>query len=586
MTRRYLALVQRHGSPQFEARVARIEAKCRSEGLLPCHQGAGVLVLASSGMPVHACGAGITLGEIHARQGDKLPGNEAIANRLRAYSGDAGGLLARFWGNFVAFVAAADGSGLKITRAPFGRLGCLWSADDDLVAIASDLDLLMTAGSGTPAVDTARLARRLAWPGQPLRDTCLEGVRSIPGGSTLVLGTTREAFRAEECAWTPWSNAGREHWYETREEAQDAIRAAIFKATAACRRDAAHTVLLLSGGVDSSILAATLSSVGGAYSCVNLVKPDSSADERRFARAVASRLGCRLVEIEWSLEDIDLGRSESAGLPNPGNRVFMQGTNAAAARAVALAGADLLIDGGGGDNVFLGVSSVAPVTDALLREGLGAALATGRCVATLSQTSLAKVLHLAFQRRFRRSPAFRWHPDSAFLSREAGALAGTSPPHAWLAPPPGAETGTAAHIALLAAAQGWAEECDLLSPVRQACPLATVPVVEACLKVPSWWWYGDGRNRLIARQAFAERLPAEVIMRQTKGSPDSYVAEIFAKHRSTVRAMLLDGQLRRLGLLDLPAIERATASAGPTIGTSYDRLLQLSQVEAWLSTRH
>ncbi|MGF7156088.1 asparagine synthase (glutamine-hydrolyzing) [Novosphingobium gossypii] len=584
---RFVALVrQRSAASDFEARSACVEAKCQQAGLVPCHHQPGLLILATPNLPVLVGIDGVILGETHARQ----PAGQSTSPQAGPLAGEVLGraehLLARNWGSFVAVLKAEGRDCVEVVRSPFGRLACLWRADDQLIALASDVALLALAGFPRPEVDTAMLAHRLVWPGLSLRETCLAEVRSIPGGNTLEISGNAGRRRLQEgCAWTPWSRAHKAQWYETHEEARDGVRAAIFTAIAGCRKNGDNALLLLSGGIDSSILAATLSSLGGTYSGVNLVRRDGAGDERRFARAVADRLGIQLAEIEWSLADINLSRSESAGQPNPGSRIFMQGTNAAVHRAVTHCGADLVIDGGGGDNVFLGLYSVAPVTDALRCEGLGAALATGRSVATLSQTSLWTVLRRAFVRRFRRSPAFRWQPEIAFLSSDAAAWRAPSPRHPWLVPPPGAETGKAAHVALIAAAQGWAEECDLMSPRRQASPLATVPVVEACLKVPSWWWYEGGRNRAIARQAFEQRLPPEVTMRQTKGSPDGYVAEIYAQHRTTVRAMLLDGELRRRGLLDVAAIDAVTRADSVAIGTSYDRLLQLSQVEAWLSCR-
>jgi asparagine synthase (glutamine-hydrolysing) len=102
--------------------------------------------------------------------------------------------------------------------------------------------------------------------------------------------------------------------------------------------------------------------------------------------------------------------------------------------------------------------------------------------------------------------------------------------------------------------------------------------------VPSWWWISDGRDRAVARDAFAPRLPLSVLTRRSKGTPDSFLAELYRHNRSRIRTMLLEGRLRAFGLIDLAAIELATAP-GPVVDTTYLRMLQLADVEAWLTAQ-
>ncbi|MCP2835015.1 asparagine synthase-related protein, partial [Salmonella enterica] len=60
--------------------------------------------------------------------------------------------------------------------------------------------------------------------------------------------------------------------------------------------DAQHPLLQLSGGLDSSILAAVLHEMGTPFRAVTLATRDAEGDERRFARAVAGHLGIPLEE--------------------------------------------------------------------------------------------------------------------------------------------------------------------------------------------------------------------------------------------------------------------------------------------------
>ena len=117
---------------------------------------------------------------------------------------------------------------------------------------------------------------------------------------------------------------------------------------------------MLSGGIDSSILAASLSTLGCPYVGLNLASIGTIGDERNYARSVTAHLGVPLIETRWNVAAVDVSRSDARHLPNPLARSFMQGTCERLAAAVDASGADLTLDGGGGDNMFFSLRSVAP----------------------------------------------------------------------------------------------------------------------------------------------------------------------------------------------------------------------------------
>lgn len=240
-----------------------------------------------------------------------------------------------------------------------------------------------------------------------------------------------------------------------------------------------------------------------------------------------------------------------------------------------------MLDGGGGDNVFCALQSVAPIAEALLRRApRSEMLEAAGALAALAQTSVAKIFVRALQRAWLRSAAYRWPTDTHLLTREAIAAVGKIENQPWLVPPPGEGPGTAAHVALLLAAQGWAERLDP-APIARESPLATQPVAEACLSVPAWRWFGQGLSRTIARDAFADLLPQSVLCRVSKGSPDGFVAQLFERNRGVIRPLLLEGRLRSERIIDTAAIERALADPRPANGADYRRIMRLVDVEAW-----
>lgn len=108
------------------------------------------------------------------------------------------------------------------------------------------------------------------------------------------------------------------------------------------------------------------------------------------------------------------------------------------------------------------------------------------------------------------------------------------------------------------------------------------PMLELCLRIPSWLWIRGGRDRAVARDAFEDLLPQSVFRRRAKGSLESLFHRSFSRLREEMREMLLTGELRRSGLLDAPSIERALQGAEAESDDVQLRISELVALEQWL----
>lgn len=580
MGARYLAVL---GAETPDARVAanRVRASCnRRADLAVAIDQPDVLLVATNDMPTLPVGRdeGAVLGQLYSMSAgarvDSLDGGWMHA--IPVSNGAA--LTKAFWGNYVAFVRGAASRQVSVVRAPFGALPCLVARLGTAVLLASDMALLAEAGWMPQGVAWDQVVSHLAMRDLRRAATCLIGVKELLGGDRMTIAGGEVVI---ERLWTPWDHACDAASGASRADAVAAVRDTVIDAVRSTVSCAAHPLLLLSGGLDSSIVAASLAALERPFSCLNLVSAGAIGDERHYARLVAEALGVELLEAQWDVGDVDVTRSAAARMPNPSARSFMQASDRLTGAAAARVGADLILDGGGGDNVFCALQSVAPVADAMLRgETFRDTLAVAGTMAQLAQTSVSNVLLRTVRRAYFRSAAYRWSPDLRFLSRAARSGASQVAAHPWLETPSGSTPGTAAHIAMLVAAQSWAEVGEP-GALASTSPLVAQPVVEACLRAPSWWWFAENRNRAIAREAFAGMLPDATLKRSSKGSPDSFVAELFELNRPRLRATLLDGRLRAEGILDAQAIELVLADPRPAFGADYRRIMRLADVEAW-----
>jgi asparagine synthase (glutamine-hydrolysing) len=537
------------------------------------------LALASGPPPIALGRHGVLVGTLFMR-GRAEPVTRLSPDDEAAVISSGGAWLTRnCWGPYICILAAPSRAGIEIVRAPLGDLPCYLAQSDERLLVASDLSLLMAAGLPRPRFEPMAVARHLAAPDVHRPETCLSGVTSLMGGERLSAST---GALARDALWSPWTFTEPHRRLLDQDEAARRVRDSALHCVVARAGPYSHILLKLSGGLDSSIVGACLAAADRPCTALTLATADKAADERVYARLAAGAASIPLVERYRDVASVAPERSAAARLPRPSARSFAQDSARTASEIALEVGADVVFDGGGGDNIFCSLQSVRPAVDCLSApEGRGAFLSTAAAIAELSQVSLWAVGSRAWLASWRRSPAYRWPLDLRFLSGPARDAAKGAAAHPWLDPPKGALPGTAAHIALIVGAQSVVEGFDVEEALPTCSPLISQPLIEACLRVPSWLWFEDGLNRAIARQAFAGLLPEATLRRRSKGAPDSFVAGIYEANRLIVRDLLLNGVLRERGLLDTPALTALLADGGPVRGHDFIRVMQLADAEAW-----
>ncbi|UIJ44795.1 asparagine synthase-related protein [Sphingomonas cannabina] len=576
MGRRYIAFLPADRADS-RPRARFLRERNRSPSLAVAADRPGLIVLATA-QAIALGEHGVVLGEVIRAEG-AAPLDRLEAHDVRTIAVCGGEPLIRnFWGAYVALLEHADGS-IRVLRAPLGDLPAYAWRSPEGVAIASDVELLARFAGYRPAIDWTGVAEHLAAADLRRPRTCLAGIEELPGGAE---GCWRDGHWSVRQRWSPWHAIARDaapvDLAAAAAHVGDVVRRSVAARTARYR----SLLVLLSGGLDSSIVAASLAAAGRPILALTMVTRDPGGDERHYAAATASALGIPLTAIGRDVGQVDVTRSLACGLPRPSARSFAQATHAAAQALARDAGARAIVTGGGGDNVFCALQSVAPAADRLLLRGPDRQFrATAGHIATLAQVSVLRVAAKAFARALRRRRGYRFAVNTGLLTPDAIAMAAAACEHPWLRPPPRALPGSAAHIGLIVAAQSVAESPDPRAAVPQLAPLIVQPIVEACVAVPSWAWFDRGCNRAVARHAFTDGLPAEIAWRRSKGAMDSFVVEIFEANRAALADLLLDGRLASHGLIDRAALEIVLQDRGPTRSGSYARAMELADVEAW-----
>lgn len=514
---------------------------------------------------------GIVVGDLYAA------GTSTRVQRLILATGQAPEtLIAECWGDYVAIARSDDDQSIVATRSPSGGLHAFRVRRDDLVFLCSDIELLIELDLVAPAIDWSFVTHHLAFSHLHTSATGLTDVDEIVPGDCAI---ETEDGAARRNLWTPWAFATPERRVGDFNDAARLVRNAILQSVAAAVAPDARVALELSGGLDSSIVAAALALNGRSAIAINLSTPGAEGDERDYARAVSHQTGIPLFEMPIK-GDIDLTHVTPRIEARPGMLAMLRLADEGFAKIGGRNAIDGFINGTGGDCVFCSLGTSAPAADRARAQGFRpGTVATIRDIARIHGSNVWTVAKMTARRLQRRHGPPSWRRNTLFLNDAR--LPDAPHTHSWLAEPPDALDGTRAHIHAILASYSHLDGYGRHAIAPSIFPLLSQPVVEACLSIPSWLWVQGGRDRAVARAAFAVELPRFVAERRTKGAMDAFCARTFEINRARLRPFLLDGMLNNAGLLDCSSVEAYLARPFANRDRLFYQFLPIIDAELW-----
>jgi asparagine synthase (glutamine-hydrolysing) len=513
-------------------------------------------------------GDAILVGHAFDRSGtslDSLPAELAVLENAT----DLPALLRGMWGNYALFFASPGTA--FVYREPSGSDPVYRCGGDDETIFVSDAEFGSQLGVvGQPRIDTRFLVHWLQFPFLRTRRTGLQDVHELLPG--MLASRTGAGQWTESSVWHPSSFATRARSIDDPLEAAERLRDTALQVVGA-QAPESRLILRLSGGLDSSIIAACLANAGAKVPCINFATRTRDGDERDYARDVAATFGLELVEV---------GEPERVELKVPQVRSFrplinplLEPFERALAAAANELGAALLVDGGGGDNLFCSITSAAPAIDALAAGSLRSARTAIADIASRADCTMWDVLVAAVRKLSRRRTS--WKEDRSFL--EAGVLLRRCEQHPWLqnlVVPPGKRE----HVEALVHVHHFLDRAA--SSISLLHPLLAQPLLELCLRIPSWLWVRGGRDRAVARDAFAGLVPSSVLKRRMKGSLQSLLYRSFKELRLEMQELLLDGELAKDGIIDTEAVHLVLTGEDWMTDSVQLRISEMVALELWL----
>lgn len=414
---------------------------------------------------------------------------------------------------------------LFVARDPFAVRPAFYSVVDGALVVASTLPAVLSAAGGPGRIDHAYLdAYVLDRP--PMDGTPWTGVHRLTPGHTLRWDGRRAVT---ERYWDPVT-APLEQPLQT---SVDQVRSAFDEAVRCRLRTRDGVTVEVSGGLDSSTIAATAVGLGADVTAVAIAFPDPEAAELPYVGALADALGV----------DVHVLDAEAAPLLDTAQEVRahrepLYGVDASdtAARhdAAAAFGCSVVLSGVGGDEALYGSGDVG-VLDLATRGRIVAALRWGRrerswpgMLGWLPKAVLRDVAGRVVRARVGRRPGGWLARTDRRRRQRAFARA-----HDWFSgePPSSAITGRPPAASRAAAERRdyyvrteynppAYEQTDRIAAERHVevrYPYLDRRLVELVLRLPEEHIRIDGVHRGLHRLAFGARLPSDLAARTDKG---------------------------------------------------------------------
>lgn len=537
-----------------------------------------------------AGGEGVVLGDLFVRPQEGLsraaprPLAEPESRALLDTNGRH--LIEGFWGRYVAFLHDERSSASWVVRDPSGGLPCYLVRCGGVDVYFSWIDDVIDLLDAPLEVNWPYLLAAVSFLREHSQGTALRAVTQVLAGQCVETraGITRRLFY-----WDPLRIADSEPIEDPRAAAA-ALRQCVREVIHAWASRYEHLLLSLSGGLDSSIVLACLRDAPSQprITCFHYYPLGADLDERAFARAAAARAGLQLIErardSAFSLQPL-LGLHRS---PEPTNYPYFLEHSRLDAELAAEHGAGAVVIGFGGDQLFYQECAQWAAGDFLHRRGpRPGLLRVALDAAQMDGLSFWRVLRAAASSYLLHE---RWSP-----LQEAGRMRPLLVPeaieqarrsagflHPLLRHPRGAPSGKLWHAHQISQPFDFYDPLGRSGDAQRIAPLYSQPLMELCLRIPTYVLTHGGWDRAVARRAFHEDLPPEIRNRRHKGGIEEHLRLTLEHNRPLLRELLLDGALVREGIVDRGRLEEVLSGRATPIAAGSGELLEYAGIEAWL----
>lgn len=500
-------------------------------------------------------------------------------------------LIDNYWGRYVAFLRNQDRSTVYILRDPSGAFPCFYTSFREVEIYFSDIQDAACLDFLNFSINWEYIKTNIMLPQFQKTHTGLKEVNEVLPAECLEI---TPFHHKSHFTWDP-TEISQTETVEDPIEAAELLRHTV-KSTISALASSYDAIVHNLGGLDSSIALSCLADAPNQpkITAINFYTKSPRGEERYYARQVANQFNAELIETELDYKKADLSTVfNSNKLVNPLGFFDCIGLTGDVLSLAKRKGAQALFYGVGGDNVFYQPPFNLGALDYIRSRGFDkGTLKVAMEASRYSRKSLYRTSRDMLRERLSPANCYNYIRDLVYanyktplVNRETVGESGHEKfLHPLLTPKSSALKGKYLHILISALySKEYYDHWDTEYYAEKIFIYLTQPIVETCLRIPTWVLTYGGVDRGLARKAFQHDLPADVVKRFSKSTPDEFYDDIYDQSIDFLRECLLDGHLVRKGILRRDKLEAVLNHNSVLFDVVKSQILSYVAMEAWLS---
>lgn len=501
-------------------------------------------------------------------------------------------LIDNYWGRYVAFIHDQRRGAHYIMRDPSGAFPCFYTQFQNVEIYFSDMQDAADLDFLHFTVNWDYLKTNLALPQYQKIHTGLNEVSEVlPAECVEITPFNRE----KRFVWNP-TTISKTNIVENTEDATELLRSTVkntIGALAGCYDRVVHNL----GGLDSSIVLSCLADAPNRpeIMSINYYTASPRGDERIYSREVASKFNVPLVEMELDYRKADISKIFRANkLASPLGMFDCVGLTGGVLEVAKENEAQALFYGVGGDNVFYQPPFNLGALDYVRSHGLFGKdiLKIWMEASRYGRKSLYSTFKSMLKERFAPEPCYT-HLHNLIFSDIKRPLINQDFLddndrleeflHPLLIPEDNDLKGKYLHILMTSLFSiEYYDHWDTNYYAERLHAYLTQPIIEACLRIPTWTMTYGGVERGLARKAFQYDFPSNIVRRYTKSTPEEYYNDIYRNNIDYMREVLMDGILVHENILIRDKLEKVFSNSDLFLRFMPYEILSYVGLEAWL----
>lgn len=492
--------------------------------------------------------SGIIIGKIFDKEASKKA--EFNIEQVKRITVNPERITKEYWGRYIAALYNKENKTLTLIRDPLGLLTLFYIKIDDGILFSTEAKLLYDALEKKPELDMNFFAEHMININQALPTTPFQGIKELLPGMSLTIkldGSTSYKF-----LWDIESI--KSSAIKDKIAFEQELLSTLKTCVKAWTEDAKGVCVELSGGTDSSGVMLLLHEVlpqDKKLICVNYIdSKTASSNEIEYAKEIAEICDSKLEFIDWQTSTL-LDPLPNDWFPNkPGSLMMFYNTRRQIQEFAKANNCDEIMNGQGGDHVFLAPQPKRSIADYWLDNGFsGIGKPFNEIVGVYRAPwfSITKETFNCISNYYRKIHKDPIEPKTDFFNKEflndlkkhkfylIDKLVNFYP-------------AKASQIESLCHAVSYAERDIYPSTVTH--PLLSQPIVEIGLNIPTYQSFDNGFDRIFFRNAVTRIKKTNALWRKIKGQTTGSMVKACSQQYAQIRDIIMSGQIANSGMIN------------------------------------